>query len=338
MKNKSSPELEKFNNPITIGILALVIFLIVIGVVIVIVFEPTMSNIFTGAIIAGIGGFMWIMGLTEHSPDKPREAGVIFCWGTPVILKGQSIVIGGKVILANYFPFYLDTVKVDISNKDKKFPFKIMSKDKIPMDVEVSLTTRPNLDDLLNYIQAGNDMNKVFEQIDTIVYRDTQIQCRETNAEEIQTNGENISKALEGRITDVFESKSFGTEVVKVQIDAQLPKILQDKLIDIQTERYQRSAENLEYETIWKAAKELQRQYALELIPNIAAQSPEQIEETIKALVASKEIENLDQCVERIKSLRLIKDQKVQVARIESQNTGTGNFSINEFRLNMTGK
>ena len=137
-------------------------------------------------------------------------------------------------------------------------------------------------------------MEKIFEQIDDIVFRETQAICREYAALFLETNGEVISKELERRLKHgVFEQRDFGVEVIKVQVRFTLPEKLREKMVETIIERQERKTELLEYETIAIAATELHKQ-------------------SIKRGGTM----TYDQCVKEIKNLRLIKDGKV--TRIES--------------------
>ncbi len=352
MKNNSSaPKFGRFNNPITGGILGLVIFLIIGGLYI--VFMGTPITIISGIAISALGAFIWVMGEETHSTDKPREAGIITFWDTPVTFPWsekweEGVIIGGRVILANYPPFHIGSIRVNMDNAEKTFPFKVISKDKVPLEVNVSLTTRPNLRDILDYIQAGNDMNKVFSQIESIVFADVQSLCNSSDAEDIQSlkrgpDGKNILEHLDERIHKLFDAGSFGVEVFKVKIEAHLPDELLKKLLAIKIEDYERVAELKEYDTMYEAAKQLQIAYAREKYPQLPVINVNddntkklaimaEIDATIEKLVADKKIPDLNMCLEQVRTLRLVRDG--QVIRVES--TGRiGNMIISEFNANL---
>lgn len=322
MSNSNAPELGRFNNPVTGGILILVIVLIGTGLGISLL-HGELFGILLGAIVAGIGGTIWVMGETDHSPDKPKEVGVLTCWDKPITLGKRwpdHIVVVGKVILADYPPFYISSIKIDIQNKERKFSFKVISQDKIVFQADVTVTARADTTDLLDYIQAGNDMEKVFNQISSIVDQDTQSICTLKEAEFLFFNRKYVSDALFTNVSNIFASKSFGVEVIKVQFTPIIPDDVEKKLTEIKTEDWERDKELKDYGTMREAAKKLQREMARELLPVIIPPATPltdaQLDEAMKPLIKRGELKDLNSCIEMIKVQHLI--QAGKVTRVES--------------------
>ncbi|MFA6295333.1 MAG: SPFH domain-containing protein [Candidatus Paceibacterota bacterium] len=307
MNNSSSPELKPFNNPVTKGVLILVIALVGIGIALAVTGE------FLGVIIASIGITIWWAGDTTI-PTDPRTAGLLTIWGSFIEIGGKSVVIGGRTILADYFPFNLGVVTFEITNKDKNFPMKILSLDNVLMEGEVSVTMRPDIEDGVDYVQAGK-MGNIILQLDDIVYEMSKRHGCLYEAEKIAKNSELISGPLRRFLTEkdgIFQQKSFGIEIVKVQARFDMPKDITDDMQQRVREKYQREGELAEYATDFKAAEMLYAIYQAD--PNMV------------------EKPTIQECLEKVITLRLIRDQRV--ARIES--TGqTGNLIMSDLKLDM---
>lgn len=325
-----SSDIGQFNNPITGSILILIIGLVLIGC-----FNAFNGNYISAFIIAGIGAVLWVLGLTEHSSDKPLEIGLLTFWGKPITIMGRYIVVRGKVILMPYPPFYLDSIKIVMDNEDFLFDgddFIFLTQDNISMSIKISVTVTPNVDDLLDYIQAGAEMKKVFPQIREILYRETQTIVREMPSSDVQTKG----KVIQDKLTAcLLEGQSFGILIKKLQPLPSLPKEIRDKLMAIKGEEYDRRAEHAEYKTMWDAAKIMQREAAVQFIPNHTELTEKQLEERIKQLVMDGKIKTIPEFQETVKALRLVRDGKA--IRIESSGNA-GNIVLTDAQFNMGGK
>lgn len=358
LRETNAPDLGQFNNPITIFFFVLVFGLVGVGVL-VSFFGGTFTKVLIGAGVAGLGALIWAFGEIEHKTDKPREAGVITLWDTPVELPpwfrkslytlhprfdkeqwSKAILVGGKVILADYPPFYLSTIKVSVENEDKTFEFKVMSKDRIIFTAKVSITACADVDDILDFIQAGNDMKKVFGQIEQIVSRNTQIVCTKLSALTIYLRGELVQKGLLENVKSLFEAHFFGTKVLKVQFKAEFPDEVRKKLESIKFEDWEREKETKDYGTMMMAAKNLQRELAADFLPDpdplrpalSQEQQEAEIEASIKRLVREKKIPTREKCLEKIEGQRLIQDGKV----IKVKSDGNGNPVINAVHIGGT--
>jgi hypothetical protein len=306
IRKTSAPELKPFGNAVTRGILISIIALVAVGSVL------TLAGSFMGVIVGSVGILAWWAGYTKI-PTDPRTGGALTCWGSFVELNGKSIVVGGDTILADYFPFYLGYVPFELTNRDKDFPMTVMSKDNVPLEGVVSITLRPEIEDAVDYIQAGK-MDNILLQLDDIIYEIAKRHGRMHNGEEIAKDSELISGPIRAHLgSDEFGESNFGVTVIKVQAKFDMPE---DVLIDMKQqvrEQYQRKNELLEYETDIMAAKKLQEQYSSD--PHMTGKVP-----------------TLKECLQEIKTLRLIRDQRV--ARIESTGN-TGNVILADANLDM---
>ena len=175
--------------------------------------------------------------------------------------------------------------------------------DPVPLEGHVSVTLRVNVYDSLDYIQAGK-MDKIFTQINDIVYEQTKALARLNKPETIASTSEVISGPLRLHLQgNVFEQNSFGVDIVKVQARFDLPEEILEALKESGAEKYQRTGELAEYETDTIGAVKLQAR--LEADPRMAGRVP-----------------GLDQCLTSIARLRLIRDGRV--ARIETDGNVTG--------------
>lgn len=316
--SKKAPQINAFGNWVTRLILFTVIALIVGGIFI------GITTSLWGIVIASIGALIWWAGDTEL-PADPRTAGMLTCWDQPIIdtitrtndagekiVEEIALVVGGRTILAPYFPFYIDVVAFEITNVDKEFPMTVLSGgidasgvqfDPVPLTGRISVTLRPNVDDALDYIQSGK-MTSIFAQLNDIIYEQAKMLARAHDSRTIAEKSEVISGPLRNHLEhDVFERKSFGVDIVKIQAVFDLPKRVTDALTASAAEKYERTGEFAEYETDRLAAKTLQDSYKAD--PQMVGRVP-----------------GLDQCLKTIQTLRLIRDERV--ARIETDGNVAG--------------
>jgi hypothetical protein len=329
-----APHLERFGNPYTLGIYVLLLFLIIGGPILVALTILFADSIFWGVLCGSamllLGIILWVAGETDHSGANPREAGVLMLGEVPLLDEfGNPIVVGGKVFLANYAPFYLTTVKVNMDNSEKEFQLKLTTSDGTPLNVKVSVIARPNIEDILDFIQAGADMEDIWKQMDSIVFKETQAYVRRYTGDDIQKIPEKISGPLGKRINSIFASKSLGVKVVNVKVEAHLPEPLQEEVNNIKKEEYQRKAELKDYETMRIAARKLQIEMARDFEDMPPVEELEHKEEAIRLrafrsadpivrrLVREEKILDLDKCIERITGLRQVKEGNMKTFRIE---------------------
>jgi|GEM_PF-4100878 len=287
-------------NPFTRIILITALFLISVGCIM------TFSQNWWGIIVGGFGAGILAFGYTQHSPSDPKEVGVLTLWGKPL---PRHSVISGDVILLPYFPFNFTTIKIDVSNADTQFGgkgFIFLTKDKVPMVIEISITARPNIHDLRDYIQAGADMKKVYSQIREIVYRQVQIKVREMESIVVKTQGEDIGI----EIKKALEAGDFGIEIKKVQVVASLPPAIEDSMVDAKREEYQRTAESADYHTIHIAAIRMQENAARQYIISFDSLPREVQVQKIMDLIKQKVILDLDGYEKKVREMKLIRDGK----------------------------
>jgi hypothetical protein len=244
-------------------------------------------------IVTGIA--MFVFGYTDI-PSKPRTAGVLTLWGSFSTIGDKPIIVGGKTILANYFPFNLSCEQIDITNVDKKIPMAITSKDEVVLEGNVSITLFPDLEDAIDYIQAGGDIKKIIEQLDDIVKKGAREIARNIDALEITQDSEKLSGPLKAGVEKYVDSKSFGVTVYKIQAIFNQPDDVIKAMKGVRLELYERKNEMTEYTTFTQAARQLQEFYQSD--PLMEGKVP-----------------TLKECVEEIKSLRLIRDSRSQEVR-----------------------
>lgn len=309
-----------FSNPITLGVLVIVILLI--GFAVFLAFQKTLKTTFWATVLGGIGAVIWVYGEKEHKSSNPRQAGVLIFWDSIINFAGiDYFVVSGTVILANYPPFYLDTIVVDIENKEDKFNFTVLTEDKIVMECTLFVTTHANVDDLRDFIQAGNDMKKVFEQVASIGSKAASDICKGMKAEDVYYKRSEISTQLQDKLRDVFETRDFGIVIVKANLEAILPELLRTTMQKITLETYEKPRE-LKNSDTWNAvAKRTMRQSALVYLPAKFSDDGDNILESewnaeLQKLVEAKKIKTFDEYYDQVKIQRLIDANRV--TRIES--------------------
>lgn len=321
--SRTAPTLKPFDNLVTVLIATVVVAIIVIGMLV------AFYMVMFGLPIVFIGAMMLAFGLTKHSTDKPREAGLLTLWDSPIRFGGKNIVVGGTTILAEYLPFKIGSIKIAMDNKDHEFKMTILSSDKIPMNGKVSITACPDIEDLEDYVQAGNDLDRIFAQIDEIVYQEVQVIVTENSPQMealyISSHGKVISELLEGRLqNNLFQRRSFGIRIINVRVDFPMPEDIQKGMRDVGIEKYQKQAEVLDSRTITAVAREMQRDDAIQYLPifdglTLADMTPDQIKlidsEISKpgGLLERGKVKPFEHYRERAERRRLIKDNKVTV-------------------------
>lgn len=293
----SAPEIKPFANPITFSILMACILSIGIGLI------WSFSGNFWGVILGAIGVFVWWKGDTYLNPDE-REAGLLTIWGSPLKFFGKPIMVMGRTILADWFPFFLGAIRFHIKNRDKDFEMELVSSDNQRFEGVLSLTLIPNTTDPVDYIQAGK-MDDIFGQLDDIVYQLAQAEARRWKGERLAQHPELISDPLRRKIenkTDWFAQKDFGVRVIKVQARFRPVETVRKAMDEAASEVFQRQAELAETDTDVAGAMRLHRELGLPM----------------------------DKAMEQYLRLRLIRDN--MLTRIESAGNG-GNLNINTIEI-----
>jgi hypothetical protein len=308
----SAPPLKPFDNWYTGGLLVIILILVSTGIVLLV------AGSFIGVIMSTIGATMWFVG-KKKIDNKPRTGGIVHLWGSPVHSNNgtSAVVVGGDTILADYFPFYISIVPIEMTNADKSFAMSVISKNKVPLQGEISITLRPKKDDAIDYLQAGGGkMDPIFDQLKDIVYRESQKLARDLTDMQISTEGEKISDPLEKEVKKRLDGGSFGVEIIKVQARFELPKEILNAMQGLVIEGHQRTNEQAEYRTDMEAAEQLRAKF-------IADSSP------------GTQVPSLEMCLSYIKDLRLIRDERY--VKIDTAG-GKAPVVLSDLKLNLGGK
>jgi hypothetical protein len=292
----ASVDLKPFHNWVTGTILATIIVMIMFGILF-IVLSHSNFWFFSGIGITCLGVLAWVYGYTEF-PENPPTAGALFCWNVPITREviGKDgkpvkcqIVVGGKTLLADYFPFYISAVSIDMSNKDKDFTISVTSSDDVQLEGKVTITARPDENDTRDFIQAGAKLEDVFKQIADIVITKSRRYAKKHPQRELIVNGqEKIGEPLKGDL----DQGSFGITIFKVNVVLNQPDDIRKAMQGQVTEKYERDNELMEYKTNLEAAQALQNAYAKDRHRS------------------GKPVPSLRDCLEEILEQRLIRDGK----------------------------
>lgn len=258
-----APELKPFGNPVSKTILGSVIGLGIVGL-----FMAVLGSLW-GIPVFATGVIMLVFGLTKFSPDKPRTAGLLTRNGVPIKGKdGKGYVVGGITILMDYFPFFIGAIPIDITNQDKNFPMTATCKgtdDKnkgtVVLEGEVSVSLRPNINDLVDFVDAGADMKKIWDQLDDIVVNAVREKCKDKSWIDVVQNGKEIGDKVKEHVLD---NQSFGVEIFKLQVVLNAPKTLVKSALQREVEMQERQSDNLDYETMRLAAQTLLNAFELD--------------------------------------------------------------------------
>ena len=252
-----SPRLKPFGNPVSITIIWVIIVLGGVGILL------ALLGKFLGIIVFVIGMLILKFGLTKFSPDKPRIAGLLTRNGVPIKGRdGNGYVVGGITILMDYFPFYIGAIPIDITNQDKDFPVKITCKGTdqdgnvtVQLEGIVSVSWRPDLADLQDYVDSGSSPEKIWAQLDDIVENRVRSECKDKSwLYLVQEGGEAVGDFVRRSILD---HSSFGIDLFKIQIVLNAPSDLVKGALNREIELQQRQSDLLDYATMRLAAKEL---------------------------------------------------------------------------------
>jgi hypothetical protein len=321
----TAPKIGQFDNPVSGSILVLVIGLIVFGFV-----NCLFGNILLGLIPAGLGGLWWTAGLTKHSADKPKEVGIITVW-EKILRIPEPVVIEGDVILLPFWPFYMDTVKVDMENKDIIINTEAKSRDNIVFPLTVSITGHPDQTDLPDYIQNGKSKEKIEDAIRELVINDVRTRCKTETLDAIY--GGALTAQIQASVADLFDSKYFGWKILKTQLVATIPDKIKNAGIDAAAELEERITDAREYETMRIEARKIQLEDARTLVPGIINMEPDQQDAAMGPLIEAKKVRTFDAALEAVRIMRLTRDGKN--LRIES--TGKGNINLIDTKMSLGG-
>lgn len=308
------------------------VILVIIAAVVIGLLLVCTGNIIFGAFglvftLAGLAAFA--AGWT-YFPPKPKTGGVLTSGGEIIFNdKDETITVKGLVILADYFPFYLGAIPVDLSYVEWHFPMTILSVEKkrdgetkarqvALKESEVVITVVPDECDMADFIQAGRgSLEAIREQVAKIVYRETQkIVTYYQNPDgstgldaiTISQQGNLVTDELEkllngaGGAKGIFEQKDFGVVCKKVQGDFPLPEDMIEKMNEAASIDYQNSSRMAEYDADAEAAKRLKTK----LEAGDTSGTPLTPKESLDAVV----------------QLRLVRDKNVK--RVQMETIGKG--------------
>lgn len=267
-----------WKNPWTIGVVIFLAISLTLGV------SMAVKGLFVGVIIATVTTVMFIKGLKTLAID-PMTFGLIEVWNRPV---SSHNVISGVVPILPFFPFMIDLVEIDMTLRSEKIPVQdVLSKDDVSMKGEISVSYRPNKDDLIDFVGAGK-MDGVIKNTSDLVIIETEKYCRQKGWREIQQR----SPDFEQELKKMIETGSFGVIVERIQVRLNAPQMLLDDVIQAEREKGQRQGELAEYDTTTIAAER-------------------RIEAIKKASKPGDKIPSLAEVIEIIKHERLIRNDKV---------------------------
>src|SRR5665213_1287707 len=197
--NTNQPASSAWGNGRVIGIAVLISLLLAIGVAF------ALSGNFFGVVIGVVGLAMFAKGLKDHRADPPT-IGLLTAWNRPLPYPNTVRV---TVLLANYFPFYLDTIEIEMPLRHEDFSVQnILSSDHVSMSGGVSVTVKPDETKLIDYVAAAK-MEGVMQNIRNIVAVDTAKFCRDKSWQTIQQTSADFEQFLKNEI----ETKPFGISI-----------------------------------------------------------------------------------------------------------------------------
>lgn len=282
-----------------------------------------------GIVIGSVGILAFAAGWKEFSAS-PLKVGALTHWGK-LIKTGKevrdaegrvvedtrkTVTVRGKVVLAPYFPFFIDAVEIDMTKQEWAFDVTVYSVEgldstgkpkSVPVPTQILLTVAPNEDHLNSFIQSGGDLTKIKPLMEGIAYREVQRLVKTSlggdnnlpglNYMEIVQQGDLISKKLEEHINGtsdrkgVFEDKSFGVVCKKVQIKASIPDSIDQSMVNAASIVYETDARATEYKGDIEAAAKFRSDLGLDgpTAWNCAVQSRLMRDEAIQRV----QIENL---------------------------------------------
>jgi hypothetical protein len=305
----NAAQLRQFDNPVTLGILIILITMCLGGLYLCYISE-TWTGRFVGFVFVLLSALAWVYGLKEHSPKEPIEGGMLTVWDTPLLIGGNYIVVGGKVPLLPFFPFYLDTMVFAVDDQNYLFEgddFFFQTEDNVSMKINISVTGVADIDDLLDYRQSGGNMKAIMDQFREIFFTKTQAIVRTIPALEVKTQGEKIAKQLKA---DIFEGEAIGLFIKRIQIIPFLPKDLEDSMLKVLRETYEQISQSKDSNSNIIAAKAMQRAAAQQFVTTFDDLDPKKQAEEIKRLVEEKHILSIDDYIERVMRAKVIEQGK----------------------------
>jgi hypothetical protein len=311
-KDERTPSYRPFSNVVTLSILLLCLVLIIGGVIVIFRLHS-----FYGVPMGILGAFLWYVGDTDI-PSKPRYAGMLMWYDTPIRIGDKPIVLGGRTILLRFWPFCLTVRLFKMTTVEESIEAIIYAKDdtgkSIPLYGKIAVAVRPRKDGLLEFNQAGG-MDNIMPQIKLIVIRETRHLAQSLTPEKIVTDPTIFADLfVEGgqireSVQNAMDLKSFGAELTNLQPDFDYSEDLRKTMEGHQKELFERQNEQAEYDTDVLAAQNLLQKHR-----------------------GQKEFGiSFNDCLEQVKQMRLIRDGKT--FNITSSG-GVGTVNVAQLHVN----
>lgn len=283
----SAPKLEPFDNDITATIRDVLVGMAVIGLILL------FAGSYYGVLICGLSAAVYLAGDKEF-PTDPRTGAILTHRAVPINDKqGRPIVVGGRTILMNWFPFYINAVPLNITNINKDFDMTIMSSDGVRMKGRISVTYIPNARDGIDYMQStGGAAENVHPQLEDIFYTRAQEIARGLTTWQIATESHLLANPLHIHADSKSSEKQFGILIKNVKARFDLPDGVVIDTEAVYREGLQRKAEMTEYQTNMIAAKYLLEEYQ-------KSTNPEDQKISLK------------QCMEQVQTLRNMREGRI---------------------------
>jgi len=243
-----------------------------------------------GFILMALGILLIAYGWKEI-PMKPLTIGVLTSFDQMILKKvgdndRYTTSVKGIVIL---LPPFLNVIEFDMTNKEWTIEKQVTSIEakketgpngkqlRVPLNGKIKVTVRPDPCDMYDYNQAGGDLDKIKEQLEDIIFRDTQMVITSTKDPEnepgdehlglsamtISQRGQLVSKPIQAKLNGFIEEKDFGIVCVKVQIDYPLPPDVQKAMIDTMSITFETAARQAEFDADIAAAAKFKKELAL---------------------------------------------------------------------------
>ena len=313
-------------NRITASIGASCALMIVAGIALMFVGSMTIGAI--GLVMACLGVLDIAVGWTTF-PVKPLTKGMLTIWGKPYTVGGKdgpTIALAGNTILADYWPFFVGAVPINMTRKEWKFEMEVVSVKgtdaegrilpSIPINGVIEMTVFPLETELDDY-NASGEMEAIEKQMGKIPYQVIQsiVKDHKLTFVDISQNSTLLTDLLKEHMNGAnnnegaFQEKSWGIKALNVRGDFPLPDDIKEAMLNSASIIYESEARQEEYAADLKAIDQFKK---LGLEPE-------------KALNAYSES-------------RLIRDGRVDRLQIESKGTtGSGAIIVRDMQVRTGG-
>ncbi|MDE1940645.1 MAG: hypothetical protein KGI66_00810 [Patescibacteria group bacterium] len=282
-----------FSNLVTGMIMLAILFLISLGLVFVFL-GPSWIHLIVGLAMIALGLTILVTGYKTFPADPPT-IGAITVRDRIYKSRGKTPTVNGTVFLCNWPLIWISSISIEYTWVEMEFPVTILSKDKIPLEGRVRIRARVDRNETDIYVSNGKDHTTrwkyIQEEMEGVVDNVARRFTRTRMANSIMQRSQELSDCVEDAISekndgtrklraDLFKERTFGIEIDRVQLTFSLP----DDVLDSYT---QKEARIIEYRSDLEAAKELKA-----------------------AAEARGEILSMDESLDRVNTLRRIRDGK----------------------------